>query len=727
MTVRSTNSLLSIATLCAAAGLAAGQCATAKLTSTDAASDEQFGTSAAISGKFAIIGCPGDSVSPYTSSGAAYVFEHNGAGWYPIQKLRSGDPGTQEFFGTSVAIDGDYAVVGCPSDTYAGYSQLGSVYVFHRVNGSWLQEFNILSPDNGHRHSSNRFGNAVSISGSTISIAAQYEDNSAGAAYVFTRSGTTWSLQQRIQPSGLGYPDFFGSSISLDANTIAVGATGDDSVNGNATGAVYVFVRTGSSWSQQVKLVGSSSGSSAQVGRSVAISGDKLTFSTIEAPSGVVYSFHRVGTSWFAEAKMLPPNPSQSSYFGQSMSMSGAGTRLAIGRSRAGAGVGGRVGVYERVNNLWSLSAHLVSPENSNNHDFGNSCAISSSGTVIAGDQGNDFAGLANPGAAFVYETATIPGEVCSNAAFIAAGTFFGSTACAAANGASDCGASAVSPDVYYEFVASCTERVTIDTQGSIFDTVLSVHSGCPATAANSLVCNDDIQGSTNRNSAVTLDVAAGQVIWIRVAGYNGAAGAFQLNVAELPLSYDSCAGAIDVGEGQYPFGNCLASTDGQGFGNGCGTGQVYYDLWYRYTAGCNSQVSADTCTGASPASFDTMLAVYGASACTQLDASHLIACNNDSCGAQSALSFSATAGRTYMIRVGSAWFLSSGSGILNISSTPNCPADFNLDGGVDGADVNEFFSIWESGDAAADVNCDGGVDAGDVDTFFAAWQNGGC
>ena len=88
--------------------------------------------------------------------------------------------------------------------------------------------------------------------------------------------------------------------------------------------------------------------------------------------------------------------------------------------------------------------------------------------------------------------------------------------------------------------------------------------------------------------------------------------------------------------------------------------------------------------------------------------------------------------GRTYYVRVGGypephAPFTNRGHGILEVTIATGCPADFNQDGGIDGADVNAFFEAWEAGESTADVNCDGGVDGSDIDVFFPAWEAGGC
>jgi len=151
--------------------------------------------------------------------------------------------------------------------------------------------------------------------------------------------------------------------------------------------------------------------------------------------------------------------------------------------------------------------------------------------------------------------------------------------------------------------------------------------------------------------------------------------------------------------------------------------------VWFSYNSICDGPVNVTTCGS----NFDTKLSVYAACP-TQSGAS--LACNDDapvgqSCNEtlQSAVTFSALAGATYLIRVGG-YQGAIGDGFLNVSGecgTVGCAADFNADGGVDGTDVSAFFTSWQAGDNAADVDLSGGVDGEDVAFFFIAWQAGGC
>jgi hypothetical protein len=174
---------------------------------------------------------------------------------------------------------------------------------------------------------------------------------------------------------------------------------------------------------------------------------------------------------------------------------------------------------------------------------------------------------------------------------------------------------------------------------------------------------------------------------------------------------------------GTYLFDTRGACTDGYAEPNCsfcCGDTQINQDLWYKLVAPQAGIYTVDTYGS----SFDTKLAIYNG--CPS-GPGLAIACNDDSGrGTQSLVSFIADGSSTYLIRVGG-YGPAAGSGHLHIDFSLPCAADFNQDGGIDGADVSAFFAAWEAGDSSADVNQDGGTDGADVSAFFAVWEAGGC
>ncbi|MBL9000662.1 MAG: hypothetical protein JNK25_05945 [Phycisphaerae bacterium] len=315
--------------------------------------------------------------------------------------------------------------------------------------------------------------------------------------------------------------------------------------------------------------------------------------------------------------------------------------------------------------------------------------------------------------------------DACENATPVGLGTVNGSTICATNDGSANCAASASSPDVWYVFVPDCTAFYEFNTLGnSNYDTALSVHTGCPGTIANQIACDDDSAGGLL--SRVVVQLTAGTRYYVRVNGFFNRTGNFQLNIGNLPN--DDCTRPIQVFDGTVGFSNRGATTDGVPDGlctDVASNQQVNQDVWFFYYATCDGVVRVDTCGS----SFDTKLAVYSNYNCPTNAAP--LGCNDDSCGLQSAVTFNATAGFIYQIRVGG-YLTRTGCGVLNIACTPGegcpgCAADFNQDGGIDGADVGAFYDVWEAGETCGDVNQDGGIDGADVDYFFSVWEQGGC
>jgi hypothetical protein len=299
--------------------------------------------------------------------------------------------------------------------------------------------------------------------------------------------------------------------------------------------------------------------------------------------------------------------------------------------------------------------------------------------------------------------------DLIANATVIGEGSIPGSTTCALSDGATTCGSSNASPDVYYSFTPSCSGALTVATCGATYDSAISVHSGAPATAGNTVGCDDD--GCGYPSSSLTVQVSGGATYYIRVSGYNGAFGDFTLTTAlagTTPVN-DNCAAATPVSSGSYPYEMCGATTDGPaeaGCNFCCGDPQINRDVWFRYTAPASGPVTASLCT----ANYDSKIGVYGGT-CPSAPGS-IIVCNDDACGAtglQSQVTFNAAAGQQYLIRVG-AYSTAAGSGTLVINGpTASCYA--NCDGStippvLNVLDFNCFLNRFAAG--ASYANCDG-------------------
>jgi hypothetical protein len=198
----------------------------AKLTAANAAANDLFGLSAAISGSTAVLGAPGKN----SLTGAAYVYTGSGGSWTQQAKLTAADGFTGDYFGGSVALSGSTTVVGAP---LKGTND-GAAYVFTASGSTWTQQAELTAADAA---AGDEFGISAAISGSTAMIGANGKNTGTGAAYVFTGSGATWPQQAELTAADAATGDEFGVSVAISGSTAVVGANGKNT----GTGAAYVF------------------------------------------------------------------------------------------------------------------------------------------------------------------------------------------------------------------------------------------------------------------------------------------------------------------------------------------------------------------------------------------------------------------------------------------------------------------------------------------------------
>ena len=378
--------------------------------------------------------------------------------------IKASNPRTDALFGTVVALssDGSTLAIGAPGESsratgidgdQADHSaqNAGAVYVFSRDNGTWSQQAYVKA---SNTHTGDSFGVAVALSadGSTLVVGADRERsgargidgdqsdqsaNEAGAVYVFSRAGGTWSQQAYLKASNAQAFDGFGWSVALsaDGDMLAVGAAGEDSgaagVNVTQTdesiensGAVYLFARAGGTWSQQAYVKASNPGPADFFGR-VALSGDGATLAVgaltersgatgidgVQADrsalaSGAVYVYARAGDTWSQQAYVKASNAEAGDRFGYSVALSSDGSTMAVGadgEASSATGVGGdqadngapaagAVYIFSRAGAVWSQQAYLKA-SNAGTSDWFEMVALSSDGATLAvGAPGEDSA-----------------------------------------------------------------------------------------------------------------------------------------------------------------------------------------------------------------------------------------------------------------------------------------------------------------------------------------------
>ncbi|HRI69292.1 MAG TPA: MYXO-CTERM sorting domain-containing protein [Polyangium sp.] len=298
----------------------------AKLTTADNfAQAKIFGNAVALSGDTALIGSKQTDENGLRS-GSAYVFVRNGGVWTLQARLSRSDGGPNEYYGTAVALSGDTALIGAATTNDLGTAS-GSVYVFVRDAGVWTQQTKIIPGDGA---AGDTFGGSLAFSGDTVIVGAPSDDNArgtnAGAAYVLVRNGSAWTQQAKLIASDVTRDDLFGSSVALAGDTAIVGAFNNDSKGLNA-GAAYVFVRSGSVWTEQAKLLASNGMTNDEFGSSVAIAGDMVVVGAKNRnvnglAQGGAYFFERNAGTWSEHSKLLPLDLAYGGYLGISVALS---------------------------------------------------------------------------------------------------------------------------------------------------------------------------------------------------------------------------------------------------------------------------------------------------------------------------------------------------------------------------------------------------------------------
>jgi hypothetical protein len=297
-------------------------------------------------GNIALLGVAGVGCALGGRCGAVYVFSRSGTDWTLQQTLHASDPRAQGYFGVGVAIseDGDTALISSIGASCGTPSSCGAVYVFTRSGSVWTERQKLLEPSPGPF-----FGRSIALSGDgNTALAVGGGDLGtffSGRVYVFTRNGDVWSLQSTIFPP-VGVNDFASTeeAISADGNIILVRGGAD-----NSSGSVFVFIRTGATWTQEAVLPGSSP--TYPYGGSFDLTDDGQTALVVSRPGscapafscGPVDVFSRNGGAWDHVQQFAPPGLAAGAFVG-SVSLSGDGTTALLGVPDQPCSAGARCG-----------------------------------------------------------------------------------------------------------------------------------------------------------------------------------------------------------------------------------------------------------------------------------------------------------------------------------------------------------------------------------------------
>jgi hypothetical protein len=378
-----------------------------KVIASDGSVVREFGGSVALWDNTAVVGAPSSAVGTHSSQGAAYVFTRNGTNWTEQQKLVASDGATFDRFGSSVALYGDTALVGAPQDAIGINNRQGSAYVFTRSGTIWTAQAHLTASDGAAGHS---FGWSVAL-GDGMALVGAVGDNS---VYAFVRSGTVWNEQQKLSASvGASSADGFGGSLALEGDTALVGSCYDDVGTGWGQGSVYVFTLSGTTWSEQARLTASDAATGDNFGRSVALWGNTALVGAAsddigeEADQGSVYVFTRSGTTWTEHAHLTASDGAAGDSFGNSVAIWDDIALVGAIVDSVGANHGqGSAYVFVRNASSWTEQAHVTASDAEANDYFGSSVALWGD-TALVGAVYDTVAAEFQQGSAYVFVPST--------------------------------------------------------------------------------------------------------------------------------------------------------------------------------------------------------------------------------------------------------------------------------------------------------------------------------
>ena len=375
-----------------------------KLSADNGAAQYGFGRGIAISGDTAFV-----AALNAPAGGAVYVFERTQAGWSQVQQLNAIDSPDGANFGFSIAIDNDTAVIGADRTTLTddGLRHQGAAYIFRKGDdGLWTQMQMLTASDFGAEA---QFGNAVAISGDTVLIGAfnsTIDDNVyQGAAYVFTRNGTTWTESQKLVADDGAGGDDFGNAVALDGSRALVAAQYGSGLSAQ-TGTVYEFENAAGVWTQTAKLSADDGAFFDTFGYAIALAGDTALITAPYAQvgdnpgQGAVYVFDLAGGGQTQTQKVAASDGAASDALGASIALDG--DTMLVGASSALEYAGG-AWLFSNVGGTWGEVGRLSGSDEASGDNVGYAVALSGT-TAILGAPLQTIDGNSAQGAAYFFE-----------------------------------------------------------------------------------------------------------------------------------------------------------------------------------------------------------------------------------------------------------------------------------------------------------------------------------
>jgi hypothetical protein len=373
----------------------------AQLVAGDRQSGDYYGVSVDITGDLAVVGATSEDEGG-ASAGAAYVYERSAGTWSQAAKLTASDASTADSFGRRVTVDGVRVGVTAPKQGFSNFDQGGATYLFEQTGSGWVEQQLLVSSD---RRAGDRFGSGLALGGQWLFVGANQRGDTgvdAGAAYLFNHDGTNWSETSKLVPQTGEEYDIYSGGIDMSGDTVVAGSQHDSQQDYQA-GAAHLYEHDGSGWGSSTRIADGNGGVDDRFGAATALDGDLMAIGQPTAQSyvrGTVFLYGHTAASGWSQVGSINGDNVEADRFGKALDLEG--TRLAVGAPWDGDG--GALYVFDHSMGSWSQSARLIPMDNGQYDVFGGAVDLGSDRLVV-GATDHDLNGV-QTGAAYVYDYA---------------------------------------------------------------------------------------------------------------------------------------------------------------------------------------------------------------------------------------------------------------------------------------------------------------------------------
>ena len=377
-----------------------------KIQADDRSVNDRFGHSVAADGDHAIVGAFLHDAAGVYDSGAAYIFKRDGGQWMQEQKVFADDGRSGDMFGLSVDLHGSRAIVSAHRADTRG-NDAGAAYIFKRDGNRWVQEAKLQANDG---RAGDEFGNSVALWGRHALVGVNRADTNgadAGAAYIFRREGNQWVQEAKLQANDGRAGDWFGYSVALSERYAVVGAHEADIVGVPNAGAAYIFKRDSGRWVQEVKVHSDSVDRNEYFGKSVAVSGDAVAVGAYKENTvagigaGSVHVFIHKDGVWLLSSNIEADAGQAGDEFGYSVDFGDRHLVVSAPKKDVKGGDAGVVYILRRDTGRWVQEVQLQASDGQAGDEFGKSVDVGD-GYIIVGSWLHNFIGD-QFGAAYIF------------------------------------------------------------------------------------------------------------------------------------------------------------------------------------------------------------------------------------------------------------------------------------------------------------------------------------